>query len=121
MELSTRRAIAYFRCSLQDGQENVSSIQRDHVRQWAHDHGIEIVREFCDIGPSGAGSTHRPAFTDMMGDRINRRSDFEYVLYFEACRLDRCASGDFAEYPPEVVHQHKKKLIYTLNDKPQVQ
>ena len=118
-ESSTSRAIAYFRCSLQDGQENAISMQRDHVRQWAHDHGIQIVREFCDIGLSGADSTQRPAFTEMMDVWIKRRSDFEYVLCFEASRLGRCASGGFAEQLSETLHQYKKKLIYTSIDKPQ--
>ena len=42
------RAVAYYRQSVQDRQEDSIPIQREQVREWADDHGIEIVREFTD-------------------------------------------------------------------------
>jgi hypothetical protein len=45
------RAVAYYRQSLQDQQEDSIPVQRERIREWADDHGIEIVREYAD-GPS---------------------------------------------------------------------
>jgi hypothetical protein len=45
------RAVAYYRQSVQDRQEDSIPVQREQVREWADDHGIEIVREYAD-GPS---------------------------------------------------------------------
>lgn len=44
------RATAYYRHSAQDRQENSIPIQQDQVRQWAREHGVEIICEFCDAG-----------------------------------------------------------------------
>ena len=45
------RAVAYYRQSVQDQQEDTIPVQREQIREWADDHDIEIVREFAD-GPS---------------------------------------------------------------------
>ena len=59
------RAVAYYRHSPQDRQENSIPIQQDQVRAWAKENGVEIIREFCDAGRSGLNSEGRPAFTEM--------------------------------------------------------
>jgi DNA invertase Pin-like site-specific DNA recombinase len=46
------RGVAYYRHSAQDRQENSIPIQQDQVRAWAKQHGVEIIREFCDAGRS---------------------------------------------------------------------
>ena len=45
---TTRRAVAYYRHSAQDRQENSVEIQQDQVRKFASDNGIEIIKEFAD-------------------------------------------------------------------------
>jgi len=56
------RAVAYYRHSAQDRQENSIPIQQDQVRQFAQEHGIEIIKEFADAGKSGLDVEGRPAF-----------------------------------------------------------
>ena len=107
------RAVAYFRSSSQVGHEYALSSQQDQVRQWAKERGVEIIHEFCDIGPSGPVTQEHPALTEMIDDWIKPRSDFELVLCFDASRLGRFAISDFAEQSSEVLDQHKKMLIYT--------
>jgi DNA invertase Pin-like site-specific DNA recombinase len=85
------RAVAYFRSSSQVNHENAISSQQDQVRCWAHERGIEIIHEFCDIGHPGLDSDGRPAFTEMLDELIKPRSDFAYVLCFDASRLGRQA------------------------------
>ena len=88
-KLSARRAIAYFRCSVQDRQENSIAIQKNQVRQWAHDHGIEIIHEFCDIGQAGLESDERPVFTEMLEQWIKRGE----WLYFKRISTSFRLSG----------------------------
>jgi hypothetical protein len=52
----TVRAVAYYRHSAQDRQENSIPIQQEQVRQWADGHGVEIIEEFADHGRSGLNS-----------------------------------------------------------------
>ncbi len=72
------RAVAYYRHSAQDRQENSIPIQQDQVREWAGKNGVEIIHEFADAGKSGLNADGRPAFTEMMDDWVKRRSDFDY-------------------------------------------
>lgn len=55
------RAVAYYRHSAQDRQENSIPIQQDQVREWAEKNGVEIIREFADAGKSGLTSEVRSA------------------------------------------------------------
>jgi len=55
------KAVAYYRHSAQDRQENSIPIQRDQVREWAQKNGVEIIHEFADAGKSGLTSEGRPA------------------------------------------------------------
>ena len=41
------RAVAYYRHSAQDRQENSIPIQQDQVREWARANGVEIIQEFA--------------------------------------------------------------------------
>ena len=43
-------AVAYYRHSAQDRQENSISIQGDQVHEWAEKNGVEIIEEFADHG-----------------------------------------------------------------------
>ena len=42
------QAVAYYRQSAQDQQEDSIPVQRERIREWADDHDVEIVREFAD-------------------------------------------------------------------------
>ena len=42
------RAVAYYRQSAQDEQDDSIPAQREQIREWADDHDVEIVREFTD-------------------------------------------------------------------------
>jgi DNA invertase Pin-like site-specific DNA recombinase len=112
------RAVAYYRHSAQDRQENSIPIQQDQVRQWAREHGVEIIREFCDAGKSGLDSEGRPAFTEMMEEWIKKRSDFEYVLCLDVSRWGRFQDIDLSAQFSAICKKHKKQVIYTTIGKP---
>jgi len=43
-----RQAVAYYRHSAEDEQEDSIPVQRERIREWADDHDVEIVRESVD-------------------------------------------------------------------------
>lgn len=112
------RAVAYYRHSAQDRQENSIPIQQDQVRAWAKQHGVEIIHEFCDAGKSGLNSEGRPAFTEMMEEWIKKRSDFSYVLCLDVSRWGRFQDIDLSAQFSAVCKKHKKEVIYTTIGKP---
>jgi len=112
------KAVAYYRHSAQDRQENSIPIQQDQVRAWAKQHGVEIIREFCDAGRSGLNSEGRPAFTEMMEEWISKRHDFEYVLCLDVSRWGRFQDIDLSAQFSAICKKNGKQVIYTTIGKP---
>jgi DNA invertase Pin-like site-specific DNA recombinase len=83
------RAVACYRHSAQDRQENSISIQQDQVRPWAENNGVEIIHEFVDPGRSGLTAEGRPGFQDMMENWVRKRDDFQYILCLDVSRWGR--------------------------------
>ena len=107
------RAVAYYRHSAQDRQENSIPIQREQVREWAEKNGVEIIEEFEDAGKSGLNAEGRPAFTAMMNDWVKQRNDFQLVLCLDVSRWGRFQDIDLsAQYSAEC-SQHGKQVVYT--------
>jgi DNA invertase Pin-like site-specific DNA recombinase len=107
------RAVAYYRHSAQDRQEDLTRLQQDQVRRWAQEHGVEIIHEFADVGESGFHSDERPAFKEMIEEWIIPRSDFEYVLCLDVSRWGRFSSADLSAQFDAECKKHKKQIIYT--------
>jgi DNA invertase Pin-like site-specific DNA recombinase len=89
------RAVAYYRHSAQDRQENSISIQQDQVRPWAESNGGEIIHEFIDAGKSGLTAEGRPGFQDMMQNWVKKRNDFQYILCLDVSRWGRFQDSTF--------------------------
>ncbi len=112
------RAVAYYRHSAQDRQENSIPIQREQVREWAEKNGVEIIYEFEDAGKSGLNAEGRPAFNEMMEKWVKQRNDFEYILCLDVSRFGRFQDIDLsAQYSAEC-KRHGKHVIYTTIGKP---
>ena len=112
------RAVAYYRHSAQDRQENSIPIQRDQVREWAEKNGVEIIHEFADAGKSGLNAEGRPAFTEMMDDWIRQRNDFDYVLCLDVSRWGRFQDIDMSAQFSAECRKHNKQIINTSIGKP---
>jgi len=92
---AARRAVAYYRHSAQDRQENSVEIQQDQVRKFAEEHGIEIVAEFADRGKSGPSIEGRDGFSTMLHDYVEGgEADFEFVLVLDVSRWGRFQETD---------------------------
>lgn len=114
----TIRAVAYYRHSAQDRQENSIPIQRDQVREWALKNGVEIIHEFADAGKSGLNAEGRPAFTEMMDEWVRKRADFDYVLCLDVSRWGRFQDIDLSAQFSAECRKHNKQIIYTSIGKP---
>ncbi len=107
------RAVAYYRHSAQDRQENSISLQQEQVRSWASEHGIEIIKEFADHGKSGLSTADRDAFIDMIENWVKRRQDFEYILLLDVSRWGRFQDTDISAVHSAECTKHGKQVIYT--------
>jgi DNA invertase Pin-like site-specific DNA recombinase len=95
-----KKAVAYYRHSAQDKQEYSVEIQQEHVRKFAADHGVEIVKEFADRGVTGVVVDDRDAFNEMMRDYIHgpKREGLDYVLVYDVSRWGRFQKDDEAAH-----------------------
>jgi DNA invertase Pin-like site-specific DNA recombinase len=112
------RAVAYYRHSAQDRQENSIPIQQDQVREWARSNGVEIIQEFADHGRSGLTAEGRPAFTDMMENWVKVRHDFQYILCLDVSRWGRFQDIDLSAQFSAECKRANKQVIYTTIGKP---
>ncbi len=108
----SKKAIAYYRHSAEDKQENSVPIQREHAQKFAKEYGIEIIHEEADEGKSGLLST-RPAFERLFNNWIlNLDAQFDYVLVYDVSRWGRFQDQDEAAYYEFRCKQHGKKVVY---------
>lgn len=111
---STRRAVAYYRHSAQDRQENSVEIQQDQVRQFALEHNIEIIREFADKGKSGLSTEGRDAFNELINDYVQGgKAIFDFVLVLDVSRWGRYQDTDLSAYFTGLCAKHGKQVVFT--------
>jgi DNA invertase Pin-like site-specific DNA recombinase len=112
------RAVAYYRHSAQDRQENSVAIQQEQVRQWAHENGIIIIREFADRGKSGLTAEGRDGFHEMMTHWVRARDDFQFVWCLDVSRWGRFQDIDLSATYSAECKRHGKQVVYTTLGKP---
>ncbi len=117
-EVQRFRAVAYYRHSAQDRQENSIAIQQEQVQQWARENGVEIIYEFADRGKSGLTAEGRDAFNDMMENWVKQRNDFDFVLCLDVSRWGRFQDIDLSATYSAECKRHGKQVIYTTLGKP---
>lgn len=112
------KAVAYYRHSAQDRQENSVAIQQEQVRQWARENNVEIIHEFADRGKSGLTAEGRHDFTHMMEHWVKRRPDFSLILCLDVSRWGRFQDIDLSATYSAECKRHGKQVIYTTLGKP---
>ncbi len=117
-EVPRFRAVAYYRHSAQDRQENSIAIQQEQVQQWARENGVEIIYEFEDRGKSGLTAEGRDAFNEMMENWVTQRNDFDFVLCLDVSRWGRFQDIDLSATYSAECKRHGKQVIYTTLGKP---
>ena len=106
-------AVAYYRHSARDRQENSVAIQQDLVRKWAEENGVDVIHEFVDRGKSGLTAEGRHGFNDMMENWVKRRNDFKFVLCLDVSRWGRFQDIDLSATYSAECKRNGKEVIYT--------
>jgi DNA invertase Pin-like site-specific DNA recombinase len=113
LEGTKRRAIAYYRHSAEDKQENSVPIQRDQAQIFAENHDIEIIHEETDEGKSGL-SAARPGFERLFSEWVlnTEAPSFEYILVLDVTRWGRFQDPDEAAYWEMQCKKRNIRVIY---------
>lgn len=108
-----KKAVAYYRHSAEDKQENSVAIQRQHTEQFAYKNNIEIIHEEADEGKSGL-LANRPAFERLFMNWIENPNapSFDYVFVYDVSRWGRFQDQDQAAYYTHLCKKYGKEVIY---------
>jgi DNA invertase Pin-like site-specific DNA recombinase len=106
------KAVAYYRHSAEDRQENSIPIQREQIRKFAKEHGIKIIDEFQDAGKSGLSTEGRDGFNGMI-EKVISDQDFQYVLALDVSRWGRFQDVDMSGHYRSLCRQYGKEVVYT--------
>ena len=108
-----KRAVAYYRHSAKDKQENSVEIQRDHTMKFAITHNIEIIHEEADEGESGI-TADRPGFERLFKDWVENPDApaFDYVLVYDVSRWGRFQKDNEAGHYEYICSEKGKRVIY---------
>lgn len=109
----TSKAVAYYRHSAQDRQENSIPIQREQIRQFAAENGIEIIKEFADHGKSGLSTQGRDNFQYMLEMVVDTNIEFKYILVLDVSRWGRFQDIDLSAHYRALCKKYGREVIYT--------
>lgn len=114
-----KRAIAYYRHSAEDKQENSVPIQRELIRKFAKDHGIKIIHEEADEGETGL-IADRQGFQNLLQNWImnDHAPHFDFVLVRAVNRWGRFQNLNESAYYEFIVEQRGAKVIYVTQGMP---
>jgi DNA invertase Pin-like site-specific DNA recombinase len=91
------RAAEYVRMST-DHQKYSTENQADRIRQYADQHGLEIVKTYADEGKSGLSIEGRDALKQLIDDVEAGAADFEVILVYDISRWGRFQDADESAY-----------------------
>ena len=90
-------AVAYLRRST-DRQERSLEDQLAAIREYAREHGLNVIRVYSDDAISGVRSDTRRAFQALIRDAQSRRCDFRTVLVYDLKRFGRVDNDEAGHY-----------------------
>ena len=84
------KAVAYYRHSAEDKQENSVDNQREQVERFAEKEHIQILEHFKDEGISGL-TANRPGFQELFSKWVTdpNAAKINYILVYDASRFGR--------------------------------
>lgn len=108
-----KKAIAYYRHSAEDKQENSVPIQREHAIKFANEHNIEIIYEAADEGETGLTSD-REGFESLFNNFISNPDapKFDYVLVYDVTRWGRWQNLNAPAHYEFLFEEKGKKVVY---------
>lgn len=114
------KAIAYYRHSAEDKQENSVLIQSKDTEKLLAQHSVELIHTDADEGVSGVNAK-RPAFERIINDWVLNPNapKFTYVCVYDVSRWGRFQDDDEAGYWEFLCRKHGKTVIYVSHGWPQ--
>jgi DNA invertase Pin-like site-specific DNA recombinase len=108
-----QKAVAYYRHSAEDKQENSVPLQREQIQVFADKYNVEIVHEESDEGKSGL-SASRPGFERLFDEWVlNEEAEpFDYVLVLDVTRWGRFQDPDEAAYWEMQCKKRNIRVVY---------
>ncbi len=109
----SKRAIAYYRHSAEDKQEQSIPIQKEHIKIFVQENALELIHEESDAGVSGL-TANRPGFQRLLQDWILNPNalDFTYVLVYDVSRWGRFQDQNEAAHYEFLCKERGKQVIY---------
>jgi DNA invertase Pin-like site-specific DNA recombinase len=98
--LPSNRAASYVRTATKPQQDSISN-QVCAIREYAKRYGMQIVKEYSDVGKSGLNVQDRESLTQLIRDVQNGQINFSFVLLYDVSRWGRFQNADesaFYEY-----------------------
>ncbi|MBU0953280.1 MAG: recombinase family protein [Nanoarchaeota archaeon] len=113
----TKKAVAYYRHSDREKQENSISIQRDHVKKYAARFNIEVIFEEFDKETGLVGPDERIGFGRLFDNWIKNHNapHFDFVLVFDESRWGRFQNDNAAPHYEYLCNEQGKYVIYVEN------
>ncbi|WKZ29443.1 MAG: recombinase family protein [Patescibacteria group bacterium] len=111
--VTRKKAVAYYRHSAEDKQENSVPIQREQVQRFADRHSIDIIHEEVDEGKSGL-TAGRPGFQRLFDEWVlNPEAPvFDFVLVLDVSRWGRFQDQDESAHYQFLCKKHGRPVVY---------
>lgn len=107
-----QKAVAYYRHSRDNAQENSIPIQKERVRRWAEANNVGIIHEEEDAGESGL-TADRPRFQYLIQEWIlNASKQFKYILFLDVSRMGRFQNPNEAGHLEYEWGLHGRRVWY---------
>lgn len=108
-----KKAVAYYRHSAEDKQENSVPLQREQAQTFADKYGVEIIHEEADEGKSGL-SAARPGFERLFDEWVlnPEAPNFDYIFVLDVTRWGRFQDPDEAAYWEMQCKKRNIRVIY---------
>lgn len=87
-------------------------MQREALAAYAAQHGLTIVREYCDEGRSGLSLAGRDQLKALLADVLEHRADYSTILVYDVSRWGRFQDTDQAAYYEFVCRHAGVRVVY---------
>ena len=105
------RAVEYVRMSTEHQQYSTEN-QRDKIREYAAQRGLEVIRTYADAGKSGLRIDGRQALQQLIRDVQSAQADFQIILVYDVSRWGRFQDADESAYYEYICRRAGIQVVY---------
>ncbi|MBR0717867.1 recombinase family protein [Bradyrhizobium liaoningense] len=105
------RAAQYLRMS-SENQRYSTENQQNAIREYAEQHGYEVVASYIDAGKSGLSLKGRDALQQLLSDALAAKRAFDAILVLDVSRWGRFQNPDQAAHYEFLCRQAGIRVVY---------